>query len=241
MRTIIIVLFLVLFLIISLPIQGILYLYRKINREKADYISLHIVNWAFNVIRFFSGVKPDIKGLENVPNDRTVLFIGNHLGFFDVILTYPLMKRRTGYISKKEFEKIPSLSTWMRRLYCLFLDRSNPKEGLKTILEAIDYIKDGISIFVFPEGTRSRDGEFHEFKAGAFKIATKTNCPVIPVAITGTNTVFEDHFPWVKKRPVQITFGEPIYMDALDDENKKHISDYTHSVIAEMLKEQRTK
>ena len=149
------------------------------------------------------------------------------------------MKRRTGYISKKEFEKVPSLSTWMKRLYCLFLDRKDSKEGLKTILTAIDYIKNGISIFVFPEGTRSRDGELHEFKAGAFKMATKTNCPIVPVAITGTNTVFEDHFPWIKKNPVQITFGDPIYLDNLEAEEKKHISDYTHNVLSEMLKEQR--
>lgn len=239
MRTILDVLFLVIFLIISLPIQGVLWIIRKFNRDAADMASLHIVNWAFKVIAFFSGVKPDIKGLEKVPTDQPVLYVGNHLGFFDVILTYPLMKRRTGYISKKEFEKVPSLSTWMKRLYCLFLDRKDPKEGLKTILTAIDYIKDGISIFVFPEGTRSRDGELHEFKAGAFKMATKTNCPIVPVAITGTNTVFEDHFPWIKKNPVQITFGDPIILDALDAEDKKHISDYTHNVLSEMLKEQR--
>ena len=239
MRTILDVIFLVLFLIISLPIQGVLWIIRKFHRNAADMASLHIVNWAFKVIAFFAGVKPEIKGLENVPNDQPILYVGNHLGFFDVILTYPLMKRRTGYISKKEFEKIPSLSTWMKRLYCLFLDRENPKEGLKTILTAIDYIKEGISIFVFPEGTRSRDGELHEFKAGAFKMATKTNCPIIPVAITGTNAVFEDHFPWIRKGPVQITFGEPIILDSLDAEDKKHISEYTHGVVAEMLKEQR--
>ncbi len=239
MRTILDLVFLVLFLIVSLPIQGILWIIRKFNRNAADMASLHIVNWAFTVIAFFAGVKPKVDGLENIPSDQPVLYVGNHLGFFDVILTYPLMKRRTGYISKKEFEKIPSLSTWMKRLYCLFLDRGNPKEGLKTILTAIDYIKSGISIFVFPEGTRSRDGELHEFKAGAFKMATKTNCPIVPVAITGTNAVFEDHFPWIKKHPVQITIGEPIILDELDAEDKKHISEYTHNVISEMLKEQR--
>ena len=239
MRTILDLVFLVVFLIVSLPIQGILWIIRKFNRNAADMASLHIVNWAFKVIAFFAGVKPKVDGLENIPSDQPVLYVGNHLGFFDVILTYPLMKRRTGYISKKEFEKIPSLSTWMKRLYCLFLDRENPKEGLKTILTAIDYIKSGISIFVFPEGTRSRDGELHEFKAGAFKMATKTNCPIVPVAITGTNAVFEDHFPWIKKHPVQITFGEPIILDALEAEDKKHIAEYTHKIIADMLKEQR--
>ena len=239
MKTILILVFLVIFLVVSLPIQGILWLYGKKNKESADYISLHIVNWAFGVIRFISGVHPEIKGLENIPTDQSVLFIGNHSSFFDVILTYPLMERRTGYISKKEFEKVPLLPIWMRRLYCLFLDRSTPKEGLKTILKAIDYVKEGISVFVFPEGTRSKDGTLGEFKAGAFKIATKTNCPIIPVAITGTRDVFESHFPWVKKAPVQITFGEAILPDALSAEDKKHIGDYTKSQLEEMLTQQR--
>lgn len=239
MKTILILIFLVVFLILSLPIQGILWLYGKHHKESADYISLHIVQWAFGVIRFLSGVKPEISGIENIPKDRSVLFIGNHSSFFDVILTYPLMERRTGYISKKEFEKVPLLPIWMKRLYCLFLDRSSPKAGLKSILLAIDYIKSGISVFVFPEGTRSKDGTIGEFKAGAFKIATKTNCPIIPVALTGTRDVFENHFPWVKKAPVQITFGEAIYPDALSSEDKKHISDYTKTKLEEMLARQR--
>ncbi len=239
MKTLLIILFLVLFLVCSLPIQGILWLYAKKNQEAADYISLRIVQWAFRVIQFLSGVKPKLKGLENIPKDRSVLFVGNHSSFFDVILTYPLMERRTGYISKKEFEKTPLLPIWMRRLYCLFLDRSSPKAGLKSILEAINYINSGISIFVFPEGTRSKDNTLGEFKAGAFKIATKPGCPIIPVAITGTRDVFEAHFPWVKKAPVQITFGEAIYPDALDADSKKHISEYTKSILEDMLREQR--
>ncbi|MCR4675291.1 MAG: 1-acyl-sn-glycerol-3-phosphate acyltransferase [Lachnospiraceae bacterium] len=239
MRTICSVLFLIIYLVLSLPVQGILWIYQKKNREKADYISLRIVQWGFRVIQFFSGVKPEIKGLENIPEDEPVLFVGNHLGFFDVILTYPLMKRRTGYIAKKEFEKVPLLPIWMKRLYCIFLDRSNPKEGLKGILEAISYVKEGVSIFIFPEGTRSRDGKLGEFKAGALKISQKTKCPIIPVAITGTDDVFENHFPWIKKRPVQITFCEAIYPDALEPEDKKHLSDYTHRKLEEYLREQR--
>ena len=240
MRSLFAIVFLVLFLILSLPIQGILWLFQKKHRETTDYISLRIVQWAFRVIQFFSGVKPDIKGLENIPTDKAVLFVGNHLGFFDVILTYPLMKRRTGYISKKEFEKTPLLPIWMKRLYCLFLDRSNPKEGLKTILEAIELIKNDISIFIFPEGTRSKDGELGEFKAGALKIAQKTSCPIIPVGITGTDEVFENHLPWIKKRPVQITFGEAIYPDELDADTKKHLSDYTRDKVSQLLAKQRS-
>jgi 1-acyl-sn-glycerol-3-phosphate acyltransferase len=86
-----------------------------------------------------------------------VLYIGNHRSFFDVPLTYPRCPIRTGYIAKKEMEKVPLLSTWMKRLHCLFLDRNDLKQGLKTILTAIEKVKSGISICIFPEGTRNKN------------------------------------------------------------------------------------
>lgn len=105
-----------------------------------------------------TGVKVTVIGEENVP-DEPVLFIGNHRSFFDILLTYSRCRNLTGYVAKKEMEKIPLLSTWMRFVHCLFLDRENPKEGLKTILQAIDYVKNGISICIFPEGTRNKGEE----------------------------------------------------------------------------------
>lgn len=92
-----------------------------------------------------------------MPKDTPVLYIGNHRSYFDILLTYSRCPIRTGYIAKKEMEKIPLLSTWMRYLHCLFLDRKDIKQGLKTILTAVDKVKSGISICIFPEGTRNRN------------------------------------------------------------------------------------
>ena len=239
LKTLLAVLFVALFLILSLPVQGVLWLLQKNHRPATDRISLRIVQWAFRVVIKITGIHPKIEGLENIPTDRAVLFIGNHRSFFDVIITYSLMPNLTGYISKKEHRKIPLLHIWMGRLYCLFLDRDHPREGLKTILQAIDYVKHGVSIFIFPEGSRSRDKQLHDFHAGSFKIATKSGCPIIPVAITGTDDVMENALPALKKAPVYITFGEPIELSSLSEEDRKHISDYTHRIIAEMLEKQK--
>ena len=116
------------------------------------------MQWGFKIILKITGVKVTVIGEENVP-DEPVLFIGNHRSFFDILLTYSRCKRLTGYVAKDSMEKIPLLSTWMRYLYCLFLNRENPKEGLKTILQAIEYVKKGISICIFPEGTRNKGEE----------------------------------------------------------------------------------
>lgn len=96
-----------------------------------------------------------MRGLENIPTDRAVLYVGNHRSYFDIVMGYMTVPRLTGFIAKKEMIKIPLLNRWMDRMNCLFLDRSNIKEGLKTILAGIEKIKGGISMWIFPEGTRN--------------------------------------------------------------------------------------
>ena len=235
MRLIIILLFVVLFLIISLPIQFVEWIIGKLNPDLKTRSSLAIVNWAFRVIIFFAGTKVTVIGEENVPTDRAVLYIPNHRSYFDIVLTYVRVPRPTGYIAKKEMERIPSLSQWMRNLHCLFLDRENIKEGLKTILTAIEKIKSGISICIFPEGTRSKDGKMLPFKEGSMKMATKTGCPIIPIAISNSAQIWEAHFPKMKPAHVVVEYGAPIYPKELSKEEQKFIGAYTQQKIQEML------
>ena len=237
-RFICVVIFLVLFLVLSIPIFLIEWIIGKFNPQARDYSSLRIVQWGFKVILKITGVQTTVTGEENIP-DEPVLFIGNHRSFFDILLTYSRCKRLTGYIAKKEMENIPLLSTWMRFVYCLFLDRENPKEGLKTILQAIEYIKKGISICIFPEGTRNKGEELSmlPFKEGAFKIATKTNCAIIPISMNHTSAIFEDQFPRIKKVHVVIEYGKPIYANDLAPEDKKHIGSYVQNLIQKTIEE----
>lgn len=228
--------FLILFLILSIPVFFIEWLIGKWNPKARDYSSLRIVQWGFKCILWFTGVKVTVIGEENIP-DEAVLYVGNHRSFFDILLTYSRCKRLTGFVAKKSMEKIPSLSTWMRRLYCLFLDRDDIKAGLKTILTAIEQVKAGISIFIFPEGTRNKGEELSmlPFKDGAFKIATKTGCPIIPVSMNNTAEIFENHFPRIKKTHVVLEYGKPVYPKELDKETLKHIGPYCQNIIQETI------
>ena len=126
----------------------------------------------------------------------------------------------------------------MKKLYCIFLDRESVKDGLNMILRSMDYIKRGISVFIYPEGTRSRDGILHDFHPGSFKIATKTGCPIIPVAVTGTAAIFEDQKPFLRPGRITLTYGKPIIPSELSDPDRKNIAGYTHSVIEDMLTRQ---
>ena len=214
-RLILVAVFLVIYFIISLPIQLAELIIEKFNMDLRNKSSLAFVNFGLKCVWFLSGIKLEINGYDNIPKDRAVLFIGNHTSYYDIIVTYPLMKRPTSYMAKKEIKKIPCLSWWMYFVNCIFLDRSDPRQGLKSVLQAADMIQNGISVFLFPEGTRSKDGKLKEFKDGGFKIATKSKCPVIPVGIQGTADLFENHFPFIKSSKVVVTFGKPIYTDTM--------------------------
>ena len=234
-RLICIVVFLILYLILSIPVFLVEWLIGKFNPQARDISSLRIVQWGFKVILKMTGVKVTVIGEENIP-DEPVLYVGNHRSFFDILLTYSRCKRLTGYIAKKEMEKVPLLSIWMRFVYCLFLDRENPKEGLKTILKAIEYIKKGISICIFPEGTRNKGEELSllPFKEGSMKIATKTKIPIIPVCIKGTEEIMENHLPWIHGGNIYIEYGTPVYPDQLEADDKKHIGAYVQNIIQQM-------
>ena len=177
LRAILALLFAILYLIIGIPVLGIEWIISKFNRKAADISQLRMVQWAFRVILFICGTKVTVIGEENVPKDEAVLYIGNHKSYFDIIITYARCPGLTGYVAKNDMAKVPLLSLWMKRLYCLFINRDDVKEALKTILAGIDHIKNGISMCIFPEGTRNKtDDLMLPFKEGSFKMAEKTGC-----------------------------------------------------------------
>ena len=238
-RTIIIAIFIVAFLILSIPILFVEWIIGKFAPHARDISSLRIIQFIFKLITLLTGSKVTVIGEENVPKDTAVLYIGNHRSYFDIVLTYARCPGLTGYVAKDSMKKIPLLSTWMERLYCLFLDRSNIKEGLKTILKGIEQIKGGISMCIFPEGTRNRDanGPMLPFKEGSFKLAEKTGCPIIPMALTNTADIFENHIPRIRPAHVILEYGKPIYVKELDKETRKFLGAYTQQIIQDMLDE----
>ena len=234
-RLIILVIFLIIYFLISLPLQLAELIIQKFNMDLRNKSSLSFVNFGLKCVCIISGVKLEVNVYDNIPKDQAVLFVGNHNSLYDIIVTYPLMKRPTGYIAKKEIKKIPFLSWWMYFVNCIFLDRDDPRKGLKSVLDAADLIKNGVSIFLFPEGTRSKDGNLHEFKDGGFKIATKSKCPIIPVGITGSSDIFEKQFPRIKSSKVTVTFGTPIYTSNLSRDELRNISDRVHKDILDII------
>lgn len=225
-RFILVAAFVILFLVLSIPLLIAEWIIGKYNMDLKSRSSLAIVNWAFRVCLKLAGTQITYLGEDRIPQDTAVLYVGNHRSYFDILMTYVRVPRPTGYIAKKEMLRWPLLVNWMKNLHCLFLDRDDLKEGMKTILAAIDKMKAGISICIFPEGTRNRVVDtFLPFHAGSLKIAEKSKCPIVPMAIVNAGDIFEDHLPKIKKVKVIIEYGEPIYPDQLSREEKKQLND----------------
>ena len=240
MRTIIAFLAVLFFFIFSIPMLSICWLIGLVNMKARDFLTYNCMRIAFAIILFICGVKLTVKGKEKIPKNEPVLYVGNHRSAFDIICTYKEFVGYTAFISKLEWKKIPVLSHWISIFHGFFLDRDNVKEGLKVILGAIDLVKGGTySVCIFPEGTRSHTDEMLPFKEGSMKIAVKSGCPIIPMALLNTDDVFEKHMPWIKPTKVTLVFGDPIYIDKLEKEELKFLGAKTRDIIQGMIDEEK--
>lgn len=236
MRTILVVLAFIIFFLVTLPVYLILLLIKQFNRHLCAEIAQKFVIVGFKFILFFTGTKPVVLGRENVPKDQAVLYVANHRSLIDTPLAYSTVPTLTGFVSKIEMKKVPVLSWWMNLVNCIFLDRSDMRAGLKMILTGIENIKAGYSMYIAPEGTRSQKDELLPFKEGSLKMAEKTGCLIIPVAISGTDDVLENTWPWIHKAATVIEYGTPIDPKTLEGDDRKFMGAYCRNIIIEMLK-----
>lgn len=235
-RALIALIFAAAVILIDLPLHLITWLIEKASPGSCTKFRHGYARFAMKGIWLLAGGRATVIGLENIPEDHPVLFVGNHRSIFDIILAGSLIKHPCGFVAKKELQGTP-ITLIMEEIHCLFLDREDPRQGLKTILTAIDYVKSGISMFIFPEGTRCKvEGTFLPFHAGSFKIATKAKVPIVPVTIVGMGDVFEDHYPRIKWAPVVIEFGEPIETADMDRNAQKDLPDKVKALMEETYK-----
>ncbi|MDO5441858.1 MAG: lysophospholipid acyltransferase family protein [Bacillota bacterium] len=187
-----------------------------------------LLNFWIPIILAVAGVKVERTGEENLQNGPA-LYVGNHQGLFDMVVTLIYLGGTKGYLAKIETSKIPMLSTWMKQLNCVFIDRGNPRKALQAINECADNLKAGNSMIIFPEGTRSRNHEMNEFKPGAFKCAIKAGVPIVPFVLDGSYKAWEENH---KITPTTITLKILKPIDTANMEKTKDIS----AVVEEEIK-----
>lgn len=202
---------------------------------RRNYIHKVTSNWAKLVMKA-AGAKINIIGLENVPKDETLLFVSNHQSNFDIPLLLSCIDVPKGFIAKKELENWPFISTWMKYINCIFMDRDNLRKSAEAIVDGIKILNSGYSMVVFPEGTRSKGQPVGEFKGGSFKLATKSKCTIVPITINGTYKLMESNKNLVKSADIELVIHPPIETRKLDKEELENLPETVHSIISNKYK-----
>ncbi|MEG0332556.1 MAG: lysophospholipid acyltransferase family protein [Clostridium sp.] len=193
-----------------------------------------VSKWAENKIKI-AGATVKICGEENIPKDETVLFMSNHQSNFDIALFLSYIKTNKGFVAKKELSKVPILNTWMEKIDCIFMDRSNMRASAQAIAESTKLLKKGRSMVIFPEGTRSCKNELLEFKAGSFKLATKSKVKIVPVTIKNSYKLMEENNNRITPAKVEIYIHPPVETKGLSKEEEDALPSKIKGIIESKL------
>ena len=222
-RFILCLILVIFYFVIMIPVEIIGFIISLFSKSAKDAYMKVMMRIVFFTLNGCAGAKVRYIGSDRIPKDVPVLYVANHESFFDVLLTLTHLPGTICFIAKKSFAKVPIFAQALLLFNTLFIDRDNIKQGLQVILNAIDNVKAGMSVFIFPEGTRSRDGKMNDFKEGSMKIAVKSGCPIVPIAISNSANVFENHFPKLEPVPVTVEFLDPVIPQDYDKMQQKHL------------------
>jgi 1-acyl-sn-glycerol-3-phosphate acyltransferase len=217
----------------SISLIKVKYLEKKDPQKAAQY-AFKKVREITNHILKISKTNFQVYGEENIP-DEPCVFVSNHQAIFDVFAILAPLKNVTGFIAKKEIAKIPLISTWVRAIGSVFIDRSNIKEGIKAINQGAENIKKGYSMVIFPEGTRSLSSTMGTMKKGSLKMVFKSDVAIVPVTVDGTYRVLEVGNK-VRGHTIKIIFHKPIQTAGMTKEEQKNLTGIVQGIVEDGLK-----
>ncbi|NEU06001.1 MULTISPECIES: lysophospholipid acyltransferase family protein [Clostridium] len=208
---------------------------KKSKKEYEDYTNVKGKEWSKFLLKA-TGLNIIVKGKEN-EIEGPCLYVSNHQSIVDIPLIFSVVEKPLGAVAKKELEKIPVLSYWCKAIGCVFLDRENPREGIKAIQRGTENLKNGQSMLIFPEGTRSKNGQIGEFKKGSLRMAIKSGMPIIPVTVKGTYKIYEGYKDAKKENKDCICIiHEPIYTKDLSKDELNGLVEKCQDIIDNTLK-----
>lgn len=184
------------------------------------------------VLLWIAGIKLSVKGKENVPLNRSVIFVANHCSHLDIGTLCKSLPVNLHFIGKKELAWVPVVGWYMWVAGHIFIDRSNKKKAIKSLEIASQKIKAGKSVVMYPEGTRSKNGKVGVFKKGAFHLAIQSSVDVVPVSIKGTFDVWPANSSKITPGKVFVEIGKPI--SSSNYINAKEFIEAAHNSILKM-------
>jgi 1-acyl-sn-glycerol-3-phosphate acyltransferase len=184
-----------------------------------------------------SFVRVSVQGRENLDGSRTCIFCANHLSYLDPPLLLACLETPVRFLAKKSLFGIPFLGWAMRGEGDVPIDRENPRAAARSLARAAALVRQGTSLVVFPEGGRSRDGTLQPFLSGAFRIAIRSQTPVVPIAIRGTREALRPGSLHFRGGHVQVAIGKPISTHELSAADQDTLSIAVREKIQPMLED----
>ncbi len=178
------------------------------------------------------GVKTEVHGLENLESHRPCIYAANHQSAFDIFVLLAVLPPTVRFLAKKELFAIPLFGPALGRAGNLPVDRSNRQTAMKSINRAAQAVREGSSIIIFPEGTRSTTSEMLPFKKGGFVLAIKSGQPIVPVSISGARAILPRGWGRVHSGPIKVVFGRPIPTETYKSKNKDALMALLREAIA---------
>lgn len=204
---------------------------------KSDFWGYYPAHIWSRLFCLFSLVKVEVSGRENIDKDKSYVFVSNHQGAYDIFLVYGYLNHNFKWVMKQSLRNIPFVGKACDSAGHIFIDRGNPKAIQHTIDTAKKKLQGGMSVVIFPEGTRSADGKLHKFKRGAYQVAVDLNIPVVPLTINGSYKILSKNSKLINPGKLTLKIHSPIYPDKEAGHDMEALVKESYEVIASGLEE----
>lgn len=187
--------------------------------------------WTWGILKI-GGIRLMVKGLEHLDSSRQYIFMANHQSNIDIpVLVQSLTKFELRWVAKKELLFVPLFGWAMWASKHIVVDRSNRSAAMTSLRKARERIEGGISVVVFPEGTRSADGRFLPFKRGGFVLAVKTQTPVVPITINGSGTILPRGDWRMRGGEIEVIVSDPVPLDQYHAGNIRGLLSHVRAIM----------
>jgi 1-acyl-sn-glycerol-3-phosphate acyltransferase len=201
--------FIIIWVVVAIFVFGLAAILASFLSKTGNLPHLIARTWARSIL-FVSGVKVRVRGLSQIDSSRSYIYMPNHQSNFDIPVLLGYLTVQFRWLAKAELFKFPVFGRAMRGCGYISIDRSNRKSAFKSLYEAARTIREGTSVLIFPEGTRSQDGKIRPFKKGGFVLAVDSGVPVVPVVIHGTWDIMPRNRWRIEPRTVLMEIKAPI-------------------------------
>jgi len=188
--------------------------------------------WGQSIL-WVSRVHVSVKGMSNIEPDKSYVYMANHQSNFDIPVLLGYLPVQFRWLAKAELFKIPLFGRAMLGAGYVKIDRFNRKSAFESLEEAASRMRNGVSVMIFPEGTRSKDGSIRQFKKGGFVMAIKSGVPIVPVVLRGTWPIMAKGSLRINRGDVEMEIGEPIDTSGFYLETKEDLMAKVRDVICQ--------